>query len=214
MPNAEAATAVADAPKKFKYPELPKAKDPAFTFHCVYLEGYRGPTPAIPQFVEEAPLADIERPWEDLGFTIPSNKAEQHLLENRTPKLRRKENGAPDLERTRRWQHAFEKSRRYYEDPSHAKKAVMPRVIGVTLYCPLNEAVGPNGTLEDHGPYAAVGSESVNGVPMATDPGVCPRCETEEQRHKALREIANIYRTNNIPLPAPLSAAISTLGGK
>lgn len=209
MPTAEAPPHVT-----FAYPSLPMAKDPAFNFYCVYLAGCRGPTPAIPQFVEEAPVVDVERPWEELGFTIPSNQAEQHASEHRKPRLKTKANGAPETERTRRWQHAFDKSVRLYEDPAHAAKGVHPQVIGTTLYCPLNETCGPNGTLEDHGPYAAMGSEGVSGMPMSGTPGVCPRCETEEQRFAALREIRDRYVWANVPLPAALTARIGAGGGK
>lgn len=196
----------------FEYPTLPQAADTAFNFWCVFLEGCAGPTPAIPRHVKEAPVADVESPWEDLGFTIPMNTQQQHALERRKPKLRRQKNGRLDLQDARMWQHAFEHNKRYYEDPAHAAKGINPRVIGVTLYCPLNEAIGPNGTLEDHGAYMAVGQRPTGALPFAGKPGECPKCRTPEQKAQALKEIVSRYRWASIDLPDATVAAMANRG--
>lgn len=192
--------------------ELPKAEDPRHTYFAVRLEGQEWFTPA---FIVGAPdgeaydaAADPKRPFRRPTISTARNEEEIHRLAFTEAVY-----GPRVL--TRLWHNADtgRSDQRYAEDIRVARVQRIPRVIAVTLWCPLMEKFGARG-YGQHGAYAGVG-----GVPMEMGhtPGRCQLCHAMPEKAnaktaKARKAIADRFKRLGKVVPRELAQSIALDG--
>ncbi len=197
--------------KVFEHPKLPQAHNKALNVWAVFLQDedgtrYAGPTPALPVWKDQPYILE-KGEWEGTVPLFATNGVEFARMENKKPRVERDSRGRPKTRNVRVWQHAFSKTKQFFEDPDVAATSSRPRVIGQMLWCP---NLGPAGLgQEPHGVYVGLGENVPLNMPGK--PGYCPKCNHDPlEEASAMEHMYELYKRSGLPIPSDLTKALAT----